>query len=97
MLVSKGVQRLSGVGIPDLAAKGQLIIKRGSTTYAVKSALPVTAREVSREILEDQTAPLWPCTRQYTLQLSNRLTKECADPVAQPAAQHRVAILAARD
>ena len=29
-------------------------------THAVKSALPVAAREVSSEILDDHTAPLWP-------------------------------------
>jgi hypothetical protein len=33
---------------------------RRCATHAVKSALPVTARVVSSEILEDHTAPLWP-------------------------------------
>jgi hypothetical protein len=40
-------------------------------TYAVKSALPVTARAVSKDSLELQTAPLWPVDhRQYNMNRS---------------------------
>lgn len=66
-------------------------------TYAVKSADPVTARDVSSEILVDQTAPLWPTPRQRSRTHQVERTKEGSNPVAKPVAQHWVAVLTGRD
>ena len=38
------------------------IVGAETSTHAVKSALPVTARDVSKLIFDDHTAPLWPAT-----------------------------------
>lgn len=58
MLVCKGMQSFASVGIPNLASRRQSVPATSEYTHAVKSALPVTAREVSSEILDDHTAPL---------------------------------------
>jgi hypothetical protein len=72
----EGVQSFAAVGVPDFAKRfivirsksQQDLLTAGNTengTHAVKSALPVAAREVSSEILDDHTAPLWPVSREF--------------------------------
>ena len=59
MVMSKRVKRFSRDAIPDLPACERAALGcEGWATNAVKSALPVTARDVSREIFDDHTAPL---------------------------------------
>jgi hypothetical protein len=68
-------------------------------TNAVKSALPVTALEVSDESFELHTAPLWPGIRCET-DLGRKVcvrTHEGADPVADPISEHWFAVFAAGD
>lgn len=67
VVVRKSVKGFATVGIPDLpnihhqhSSSPIYHHPFACVTYAVKSALPVTAREVSSEILEDHTAPLCP-------------------------------------
>lgn len=68
VIVGEGVEGLAGVGVPDLAKSQRIAVQHKSVrgeeaiewTYAVKSALPEAAREVSGESLLLHTAPLWP-------------------------------------
>jgi len=97
VVMLKGVQGFSTVSVPDLANRGSILgtasVKQG--THAVKSALPVTARDVSRESLVDHTAPLCPgLAVSPILPHDVTLTQESPNPVSQPATEHRVSILA---
>ena len=61
VIVLKGVKCFARIGVPDLPAStsaSSISQRYKKHAYAVKSALPVMAREVSSEILDDQTAPL---------------------------------------
>ena len=60
VIVGKSMQCFSRVAIPDFASRQLTQDPMDDKAHAVKSALPVTARDVSSEILDDQTAPLWP-------------------------------------
>lgn len=70
-------------------------------TDAVKSALPVTALEVSDESFELHTAPLWPenvwCERPRPRTGRAVRTHKGADPVTGPISEHWFTVLAAGD
>ena len=65
MVVWKGMEGFAGVRVPDFAGIQSFVSQsfglwEDKGTDAVKSALPVTALEVSGESFELHTAPLWP-------------------------------------
>ena len=69
MIVWEGMKHFATIRVPDFSGKSHHVavsIYDEATqinvecTYAVKSALPDAAREVSGDSLLDHTAPLWP-------------------------------------
>jgi len=61
--VRKRVERFARVAVPDFATRKLVVAHAIVTAYAVKSADPVTALDVSNEIFEDHTAPLCPARK----------------------------------